>query len=90
MSLVKPEFELSEPPEGISIGKVTLVNGGVDLLLQAETAKAKPGGKGNLIIKVTGERPGAAKGKDIPAALRRIPLGALPAISFEVVQPQNP
>ena len=90
MIMVKPEFELSEPPEGITIKQVKSLPGGVELTFQAEADKAKPGAKGNLIVKVTGERPGTAKAKDLPAAIKRIPIGALPAIPFEVVPPQNP
>jgi hypothetical protein len=90
MIMAKPKFELSEPPEGITIKQVKSLPGGVELTFQAEADKAKPGAKGNLIVKVTGERPGTAKAKDLPAAIKRIPIGALPAIPFEVVPPQNP
>jgi len=77
------QFELSEPPEGISIKNVEPVQGGAEVVLQCDPAKAKPGLQGNLIVNVfNGRAPAAAKA----AAPKRgrAPLGCLPAIPFEV------
>jgi len=77
----KVEFELSEPPDGISIKEASPT----EIVLQADAAKVKPGGKGNLIVKASAEPPAAAGTQSPPANRRRIPLGALPAIPYEIV-----
>ncbi len=95
--LEKVRFELSEPPEGITVQNASsdqkgtgsptrnsALGGPMDLVLQCDAAKAKPGLKGNLIVQVSGERaPGAGKAK---ANQQRVPLGVLPAIPFEIVK----
>ncbi len=43
-------FELDEPPEGIAVQKVTPAGDGIEIVLQADAAKVKPGLKGNLIV----------------------------------------
>ena len=88
-SFDKIQFELSEPPEGITVRSSTVGQTGVDLVLAADAAKVKPGLRGNLIVNVLGERtnaPGAAKAK-AKANRQRIPLGTLPALPFEIVKP---
>ena len=77
----KIEFELSEPPDGISIKDASPT----EISLQADAAKVKPGSKGNLIIKASAEPPAAAGTQTAPANRRRISLGALPAIPYEIV-----
>ncbi|HPA19300.1 MAG TPA: PPC domain-containing protein [Verrucomicrobiae bacterium] len=76
-------LELSEPPEGLAIERVSREGGGVQLLLKADPKTAKPGLKGNLIVEGYFERsfsrPGAT-GNTV-----RIPIGTLPAIPFEIV-----
>jgi hypothetical protein len=81
------QLELSDPPEGIVLQSVEPEAGGVAIVLRADAAKIKPGLKGNLIIDAFREprlllasaRPGAGQ--------RRLPLGTLPAIPFEIVAP---
>jgi hypothetical protein len=78
----KIEFELSEPPDGISIKEVSPT----EIVLQADPSKVKPGFKGNLIVKASAERSLPSEAQPPPPAnRRRIPLGALPAIPFEIV-----
>jgi hypothetical protein len=77
----KVEFELSEPPDGISIKEASPT----EIVLQADAAKVKPGFKGNIIVKASAEPPAAAGTQPPPANRRRIPLGALPAIPYEIV-----
>jgi hypothetical protein len=84
----RAQFELSNPPEGISIQSVSPVRDGVEIILQTDTAKAKPGLKGNLIINGFAPRPaepGATKPKGNQN--QRMPLGTLPAIPFEIISP---
>jgi hypothetical protein len=85
-ALEKVQFELSEPPEGISISESSLSGQGADFVLRTDAAKAKPGLAGNLIVSVSGQRP--PQPKDNSAARRqRSPLGTLPAIPFVVTKP---
>jgi hypothetical protein len=72
---------LNDPPEGISVQSVTEKPGGVSLVLHVEGDKAKPGLKGNLIVDAFREAPNQPKNQN----RRRVPLGTLPAIPFEVV-----
>ena len=84
----RAQFELSNPPEGITIQNVSPVRDGVEIVLQTDANKAKPGLKGNLIINGYVPRPAetnAAKPK--ANNNQRLPLGALPAIPFEIIPP---
>jgi len=81
----KIEFELSQPPDGISIKEASPT----EIVLQADLAKVKPGSKGNLIVKASGEPPSAEETQPPPANRRRIPPGALPAIPYEIVSRQK-
>jgi hypothetical protein len=80
----KFEFELSEPPEGITLRDLSISQGGAEFVLQADAAKAKPGLRGNLIVTVSGERP--PQPNQQAAARRRLPLATLPAIPFEITR----
>jgi hypothetical protein len=74
-------LELDTPPEGVTIQDVATVKDGVSIVLHVD-AKSKAGLKGNLIVNAFMERaaPNAPN-----AARRRVPLGTLPAIPFEIV-----
>ncbi len=78
-------FALSEPPEGIVIQSVAPDPDGVAIVLRAEPGKVKPGLKGNLIVEAFTEGVANPKGNQQKAAVRRVPLGTLPAVPFEVV-----
>jgi hypothetical protein len=83
----KVQYELSDPPAGVAIKEVLPVPGGAEIVLQCDSAKAKPGVKGNLIVDISGERtPPAANGRPAAASRQRVPLGTLPAIPFEIVR----
>jgi hypothetical protein len=80
------QWELNDPPEGISILDVSDGPEGADLVLHCDAAKSKPGSSGNLIVQVFADPSPAAPGKNKgPANRRRPPLSTLPAIPFEVV-----
>jgi len=82
------QLELSEPPEGIAIRNVSPVSEGAEIELQADAAKVKPGLRGNLIVSVfTGRPPALAQPGKAPVNRRRTPVGSLPAIPFEIVEP---
>lgn len=70
-------FTLDDPPEDLTIQKVVRQGNGVTVIFHAGP-KLKPGVKGNLIVNAFIQRPNAA---------RRNPIGAIPAIPFEVVAP---
>jgi hypothetical protein len=79
------EFELSEPPEGISIRKISPSREGAEIEFGADKIKVKPGQRGNLIVNTFAARaPEAGKAKS-NGNFRRAPLGTLPAIPFEIV-----
>jgi hypothetical protein len=85
--MTKIEYQLSEPPDGITIKTVTPLGRESEITLQADAAKVKPGTKGNLIVMVFAQGPAASGNENAGPAARRIPLGALPAIPFEIVGP---
>ena len=53
---------------------------------KVNAAKAKPGWKGNLIVNVFTERMIQPPNKGATPQKRRIPLGSLPAIPFEIIK----
>ncbi|MFV2067693.1 MAG: hypothetical protein ACC645_12015, partial [Pirellulales bacterium] len=81
------ELELTDPPAGITLEKMTPDRGGVAILFRADADKVEPGLKGNLIVDVFIERTARRKGAKSGGKKRRIPLFTLPAIPFEVVGP---
>lgn len=81
------QLELSDPPEGIEIKGMSRVVGGVAIDLQADAEKTEPGLKGNLLVNAFIERTFGRAGGTQPGNKRRIPIGTLPAIPFEIVEP---
>ncbi len=81
----QPHLELNEPPEGITIKSVESTADGVTITLQADAAKAKPGLKGNLIIDAFNEPRASTAAPGKPQVnQRRVQLGTLPAVPFEI------
>jgi hypothetical protein len=83
------QVELNEPPEGISAGGVSTGPQGIEITLQSDATKVKPGLRGNLIVSVYQlPRPPASGPATRPpgAVQRRNFLGTLPAIPFEIVE----
>ncbi len=81
----KIHFELSEPPEGIVVQRISPIREGSEIVLQSDAGKVKIGLQGNLIVNVLAEavpRPDSPKGK---GNTRRMLVGTLPAIPFEIV-----
>jgi hypothetical protein len=90
------EFELAQPAEGFEIRSVTPTREGSEITVVADAGKVQTGLKGNLIVNVflLRDRPAAATASApatpaaaTPAARRRVSLGSLPAVPFEVVAP---
>jgi len=84
--LDKVQFELSEPPEGITVRETSLEQRSAEIVLQSDAAKTRLGLRGNLIVEVSGERTPAPGNQKAKASRQRIPLGVLPAIPFEIVK----
>ncbi len=76
-------FELSEPPEGISLGPVSRTGDRIAVDVQA-SADVPPGLKGNLIFQVFTEQKRPNSNQSI-----KVPVGVLPAVPFEIV-PRRP
>jgi hypothetical protein len=81
----KLQFEISEGPEGIVVKNCTASKTGVDIVLQADSDKVKPGQKGNLILRATSPTSPEQKKKGAQAQ-RRPALATLPAVPFEVME----
>ena len=84
------DFELSDPPAGLTLQKVSAVNQGAEIVLNTDATKLKPGLKGNLIINLypgKAVQPAAQPAAKKQAAVRRV-AGTLPAIPYEVVAPR--
>lgn len=77
-------LELDEPPDGITIQKITPTPAGMEVLLQSDAATTKVGLKGNLVLSAFAENNKAAQGQQ---NRRRAPVAFVPAIPFEVVAP---
>ena len=84
------QLELSEPPEGITLAKVSPADDVIEIELHSNAAKAKAGLKGNLIVNIfPGEGFGGPKKAKKQNNQRRSMVGTLPAIPFEVVAPNQ-
>jgi len=83
----KIELELSDPPDGIALRDVAGKALTSELVLEGDADTAKAGLRGNLIVSafLVQEQPAT---DERPANVRRIPLGVLPAMPFEIVDAQ--
>ena len=75
---------LKNPPEGITIDKVSPGEDGVEIAFKADRTKAKPGSQGNLIVELTTGRAAVPTDKD--QSEKRWSLGLLPAISYALAE----
>jgi hypothetical protein len=79
------QLALSESPAGISIQEVSPRRGGIDIVLAADREEAEAGLRGNLIVESFLERTVKPRDGKAKQRKRRVPLGVLPAIPFEIV-----
>jgi hypothetical protein len=86
LPLEKTELALSDPPEGISILNIVRSRDRVEIQIQSDAAKVKPGQKGNLIL-TAAKKSGPAGNKSKPANPKALPQFTLPAVPFEIVAP---
>ena len=80
-------LELLDPPTGVTLKNVAPARGGVTLVLDARAGAAVPGAKGNLIINTFTERTDRPKAPGAKTAARRVALGTLPAIPYQIAEP---
>lgn len=81
------KLELRRPPQGISIEKVSRSRQGLELVLQTDGAKVKPGQKGNLTLTASVDKSAEASKPKTPPNAQKLPLPTLPTIPYEVVKP---
>lgn len=81
----KVQLTLRDAHAGISIQKVTLTSDSAVIVFQLDAEKAKIGQRGNLIVDATVEMTVPAKNAKAKNQKRRVSLGSLPAIPFEIV-----
>jgi len=82
------QFELNGPPDGISIANVAQGDAETKIVLHSDAARIKPGATGNLIVNIIAKRQrDAPAGAKAQGNQRRVALGTLPAIPFEIVAP---
>lgn len=82
------QFELLDPPEGITIKDVSLNGSESSIVLHCNSAA--PETSGNLVFNAFAANAGAASSKGKEQRKRqRIPISALPAIPFEIVTGSN-
>jgi len=80
------KIELNEPPDGIAIRNVSAIRQGMEIVLQSDAAKVKPGLKGNLIFNASVVKSPESKNEKVQGNKGRIQLGTLPAIPFEIIE----
>ncbi len=78
-------FELSEPPDGISLEDPVVIPPGLVVPIKCDPEKIKPGLKGNLIFIVSRERIVPAKEEGVKPTTSRSVIGMFPAVPFEVI-----
>ncbi len=81
------QMELSEPPKCVTLKKTTVLSDGAVLTLAAAEETAELGYADNLIVEVFTEVAGQQRPGNAARQKRRISLGVLPAIPFEIVPP---
>jgi hypothetical protein len=79
------QLELSEPPEGIALGKVAVSPEGLEFDLRCNAGKVKPGQQGNLIVNAFIARAQQGVNARPRQNNQRNAPGTLPAIPFEIV-----
>ncbi|MBN1908271.1 MAG: PPC domain-containing protein [Pirellulales bacterium] len=73
---------LDDPPEGVTIQELIHAPGELTVVFTTDAKKAAPGVAGNLIFNAFLER--TVKDKNKRETKRRVPLGPLPAVPFEI------
>jgi hypothetical protein len=80
----QPQVDLNDPPEGISVDRVSWTEKGIAVVLRADAQQAKPGLKGNLMANVFLQS--TVTEKDGKTREVRNLIGPMPAMPFEIVK----
>lgn len=82
------QIRLVDAPEGIILKSTSSGRGRIELLIEADAAKVQPGLTGNLIAAFVAKDPTPPGAPKINP--KRVPLGCLPAIPYELVGGERP
>lgn len=82
------QLELSDPPAGLTLADVNFAPGLMTFALKADSNTAKAGLADNLIVEVSIDPPNNPKGNP-KAPRQKVYIGVLPAITCEIVRPQE-
>ena len=78
------QFQLNDPPKGITLARTSLSSEGADLLFRCDASQTNAGVEGNLIVDLFPERkPAAGQTNAAPSRPRTAP-SVLPAIPFKI------
>ena len=89
-ALKEMKLELNEPPEGLTLGNVSVVANGLAFQLKAEKDVVQSGFADNLIVEAFREyRPKQKDGK-LSNQKRRYSMGVFPAIPIKIVAAKEP
>lgn len=80
------KLQLDNPPDGLTLQKVSPLASGLELVVACDAEKIKPGESGNLILNVLPNFQVAAK-KNKFAQRRTAAVATLPAIPYKIVAP---
>jgi hypothetical protein len=80
-------FGLSSAPRGVTLQGTAVTPTGVTLTLKADAYIAQAGDSANLIVEAFTEAEAKGPGGQPGARKQRAPLGVLPPIAFQIVQP---
>ena len=80
----QPQVDLSDPPEGVTVDRVSWMEKGIALVLRTDAQKAKPGLKGNMMANVFVQS--TVTEKDGKTHEVRNLVGPMPAMPFEIVK----
>jgi hypothetical protein len=93
INIRNPQFELSDPPKGITLHDPQINEGVLTFSLAADAESLKPGYADNLIVSVSAEVEGPKKGPKAQAPAngatqekRRATVGVLPAIPIQITK----
>jgi hypothetical protein len=89
-TLKEMKLELSKPPEGVTIGKVSVIKDGLTFQLKAEKDVLKSGFADNLIIEAFREYRPKQKDGTLSKQKRRYSMGVFPAIPIKIIAAKKP
>ena len=80
------QLEIREPPEGMTLQDITVEPDGLAFMVKADGNTLQVGFADNLIVEAFIDMADRQESDKTPKQQRRISLGVLPAIPYEIVQ----